>query len=114
MSTNEAATSRVYPPNVAVLRIRTGPCAGSWYEFNRGRVCLGRSVSCDIVLDHLSVAREHAVVERTEGGHVLSDTGTLMGTYLNRERVRGTATLREGDEVQIGVYRLIFHAPNRQ
>lgn len=101
----------VRSPEAAVLRIRTGPYAGSWYEFTRRRVRLGRAVSCDIVLDHLSVASEHAVVEHAEGGHVLSDTGTLTGTYLNRERVLGRAELREGDEVRIGVYRLIFHAP---
>ena len=37
------------------------------------------------------------------------DVGSLNGTYVNRTLVDGTATLRDGDEVQIGKFRMIFH-----
>ena len=40
-------------------------------------------------------------------GYVLRDVGSLNGTYVNRERV-DEATLRHGDELQIGRYRLSF------
>jgi pSer/pThr/pTyr-binding forkhead associated (FHA) protein len=35
------------------------------------------------------------------------DVGSLNGTYVNRERVE-SATLSNGDEVQIGKFRLVF------
>jgi pSer/pThr/pTyr-binding forkhead associated (FHA) protein len=37
----------------------------------------------------------------------LQDEGSLNGTYLNRHRIE-TAELADGDEVQIGKYRLTF------
>ena len=37
----------------------------------------------------------------------LEDQGSLNGTFVNRERVE-TAELRDGDELQIGKYRLTF------
>ena len=41
------------------------------------------------------------------GDFVIDDTGSLNGTYVNRERV-GTAVLARGDEVGIGKFRLVF------
>ena len=38
---------------------------------------------------------------------MIEDTGSLNGTYVNRRRVE-RATLEDGDEVQIGKYRLTF------
>ena len=35
------------------------------------------------------------------------DVGSLNGTYVNRERIE-TATLKGGDEVQIGKFKLVF------
>ena len=37
----------------------------------------------------------------------LEDQGSLNGTFVNRERVE-TAELSDGDELQIGKYRLTF------
>jgi len=38
---------------------------------------------------------------------VVVDVGSLNGTYVNREPV-DTALLANGDEVQIGKFRLVF------
>ena len=35
--------------------------------------------------------------------------GSLNGTYVNRDRIDEVA-LKDGDEVQIGKYRLVFFA----
>ena len=42
------------------------------------------------------------------GGYAVRDSGSLNGTYVNRQRVE-EATLRAGDEVQIGKYRMSYH-----
>jgi pSer/pThr/pTyr-binding forkhead associated (FHA) protein len=39
----------------------------------------------------------------------VSDLGSLNGTYVNRERVE-SAALVDRDEIQIGKFRLVFHA----
>ena len=38
---------------------------------------------------------------------MVRDVGSLNGTYLNRERIED-APLTNGDEVQIGKFRLVF------
>jgi len=68
---------------------------------------VGRHPDSEIFLDDITVSRRHVVLDRTEGGYVLRDVGSLNGTYVNRERA-DEARLRHGDEVQIGRYRLSF------
>jgi len=43
------------------------------------------------------------------GVFAIVDSGSLNGVYVNSQRMHTTA-LRDGDEVQIGKFRLIFHA----
>jgi pSer/pThr/pTyr-binding forkhead associated (FHA) protein len=60
-----------------------------------------------VFLDDITVSREHARIERTANGLVLTDEGSLNGTYVNRQRIE-SARLSDGDELQIGKYRLTF------
>ena len=53
--------------------------------------------------------RRHAEIRRSRGGYVLRDVGSLNGTYLNRQRI-DEGTLRNGDELQIGKFKLVFLA----
>ncbi len=48
------------------------------------------------------------LIER-DGGYVVEDLGSLNGTFVNRKRIE-TAALEEGDELQIGKYRMTFIA----
>ena len=68
---------------------------------------LGRSPDCDIFLDDVTVSRKHAVIEKSEGVHVLEDLESLNGTFLNRSRIE-RASLSDGDELQIGKYKLSY------
>ena len=52
------------------------------------------------------------VPPRTAATFTVRDVGSLNGTYVNRERVEA-ATLSNGDEVQIGKFRLVFIAGPR-
>ena len=67
----------------------------------------GRHPRSDIFLDDITVSRRHVEVSRSPSGYVLRDVGSLNGTYVNRERI-DEATLNEGDEVQIGKFKLVF------
>ena len=62
------------------------------------------------MLDGVTVSRRHAEFRRhDETFVVVVDVGSFNGTYLNRVSVH-MATLDDGDEIQIGKFRLIFHA----
>lgn len=73
----------------------------------------GRHPDSDIFLDDVTVSRRHAEF-RLEGNefHVV-DVGSLNGTYVNREPV-DSAVLANGDEVQIGKFRLVFLIGSKQ
>ena len=49
----------------------------------------------------------HAVLVRDQARFTLEDKGSLNGTFLNRRRIE-SAELADGDELQIGKYRLTF------
>ena len=44
-----------------------------------------------------------------DGTFVVEDQGSLNGTFVNRRRI-DSAPLAEGDELQIGKYRMTFIA----
>ena len=68
----------------------------------------GRQRKTDIFLDDFTVSRRHAQFIRENDAFTVRDSGSLNGTYVNRERI-DSAVLHNGDEVQIGKYRLSFY-----
>ncbi|RJP31218.1 MAG: FHA domain-containing protein [Actinobacteria bacterium] len=93
----------------ALLVIRKGPDAGMSFTINRDVIVVGRHPESDIFLDDITVSRRHAEIRREGFTFNLLDTGSLNGTYLNRERIEASP-LENGDEVQIGKFRLLFFA----
>jgi hypothetical protein len=92
----------------ATLVIRSGGGReGEHFPLAVDRMTLGRAPNADVFLDDITVSREHAVLERQGDGVHLRDCGSLNGTYVNRQRVESTV-LGDGDELQIGKYRLTF------
>jgi pSer/pThr/pTyr-binding forkhead associated (FHA) protein len=62
---------------------------------------LGRSPAADVMLEHLSVSRRHAVVATRGEVVVVLDDRSLNGVLVNGERV-GEAVLAHGDEIRLG------------
>jgi hypothetical protein len=86
-----------------------GGRVGESFAVQGERMSIGRRPDADVFLDDITVSRDHAVlVRRAEHWH-LDDCGSLNGTYVNRQRI-DSQRLEEGDEVQIGKYKLTFHA----
>jgi adenylate cyclase len=63
---------------------------------------LGRHPNNTIQLLDKIVSKEHCTIEFREGRFVLRDLGSLNGTYVNGERVRGETFLKHGDEIALG------------
>jgi pSer/pThr/pTyr-binding forkhead associated (FHA) protein len=100
------------PPGIALLVVRRGPNAGARFLLDHDVTTSGRHPDSDIFLDDVTVSRRHAEFHRGGSGFTVRDVGSLNGTYVNRERVE-SATLSNGDEVQIGKFRLVFIAGPR-
>jgi hypothetical protein len=71
------------------------------------RTRIGRSPDCDIFLDDVTVSRNHATLVERDGSFYVEDQASLNGTFVNRRRI-DSAQLENGDELQIGKYRLTF------
>jgi FHA domain-containing protein/zinc ribbon protein len=84
-----------------------GGRSGETFAPQGERTSIGRSPECGIFLDDVTVSRKHAVLVQREGRWLVEDQGSLNGTFVNRKRVE-TAELDDGDELQIGKYRLTF------
>ncbi len=86
-----------------------GGRVGESFPVQGERMSIGRRPDSDVFLDDVTVSRDHALlIERADQWH-LDDCGSLNGTYVNRSRIE-SQRLEEGDEVQIGKYKLTFHA----
>jgi pSer/pThr/pTyr-binding forkhead associated (FHA) protein len=92
---------------VGILVVKRGPNVGSRFALDADVVRAGRHPESDIFLDDITVSRRHAEIVREGGHYVVRDVGSLNGTYLNRERVE-SAPLADGDELQIGTFKLVF------
>ena len=67
---------------------------------------IGRSSAADVRFDDATVSRRHALIVLTEDGELRAlDDRSLNGLFVNGERV-DWAPLTDGDELEIGCYRL--------
>lgn len=106
--TTEMALEADLIRRAAVLVVTQGAAAGSRFELSGIRVTLGRHPDSDIFLDDITVSRNHAEIYREGLVPRVKDMGSLNGTYLNSHRVE-EAGLKDGDELQIGRFKLVFH-----
>lgn len=95
------------PEGQALLVVKRGPNAGSRFLLDQGTTSAGRHPDSDIFLDDVTVSRRHAEFRSDAGSFTVVDVGSLNGSYVNREPV-DSASLSNGDEVQIGKFRLVF------
>ncbi|MFF7240955.1 FHA domain-containing protein [Streptomyces collinus] len=110
LSPEAQAAVDALPLGSALLVVRRGPNSGSRFLLDSDLTTAGRHPQSDIFLDDVTVSRRHVEFRRAgDGSFTVADVGSLNGTYVNRERIDQVA-LSNGDEVQIGKYRLVFYA----
>ena len=72
-------------------------------------VTIGRLPECDVVVDDAGASRQHARIQRTESGFVLTDLGSTNGTMVNGEPIQ-EHVLENGDRITIGETELEFRS----
>ncbi|MEC5212323.1 hypothetical protein RCH06_000863 [Polaromonas sp. CG_9.5] len=76
-------------------------------QLTKDRVTLGRRPYNDIVIDHLGVSGEHALVQVLGSETFIEDLNSTNGTYINGKTVK-KQLLKNSDVIEIGKYRIQY------
>lgn len=94
------------PP--ARLVMITPPAPGAEFALTSERVRIGRAEDLDIWVNHRSISREHAEIQKEpDGGLRLIDLGSANGVRVNGEDVQNSL-LGSGDVLELGQVRFRF------
>ena len=109
-SVDDRATQvRRIPPKF-LLRGAAGAQAGRLVPIY-GRLLIGRTAECDLVLEESGIADQHAVLKTLSEGLFLRDLGSAKGSLVNGKRVRD-CELRHGDQLEFGQVRFLVQSVN--
>src|SRR5262249_1454248 len=65
-------------------------------------VTIGRSSSNNVFVDDPDASRHHAEIRRRGNQFILSDLGSVNGTWLKNRRITVPRELEDGDQIRIG------------
>jgi pSer/pThr/pTyr-binding forkhead associated (FHA) protein len=71
-------------------------------ELDSEPLSVGRDPNCSVALFDDSVSRRHATIEPFQGGHLVTDSGSTNGTYVNERRIVESRRLEAGDRIRFG------------
>lgn len=108
LSEDEKNAVRALPSGSALLIAHSGPNKGARFLLDTDESIAGRHPNAEIFLDDVTVSRRHAKFTRKGETFLLSDIGSLNGTYINGDRI-DEIQLNSGVQVQIGKFRLNFY-----
>jgi pSer/pThr/pTyr-binding forkhead associated (FHA) protein len=89
------------------LVVKLGDNIVQRYVIDKDLISIGRAKDNDIVIENLSVSRNHARIRRQGNSYVLTDLNSANGTFVNNVRVTKTEIL-DGDIITIGKHQLHF------
>lgn len=95
------------PSGHAILVVRGGEDEGTYFDIGSALTTIGRHEDSKICLDDITVSRHHSEIHHSGGRYIVRDAGSLNGTYVNQKRI-DVVELTQGDELQVGKYRLVF------
>lgn len=89
------------------LILKLGDTVVQRYVFDKDIISIGRSRDNDVVVDNLSVSRNHARLRRQNGKFILTDLNSANGTYVNNVRVSKTEIV-DNDVITLGKHTIQF------
>lgn len=97
------------------ITIVKGPMSGETFLLDENDITLGRDPKNSVFLNDMTVSRHHAHIELSgiaQGYATIEDLGSLNGTWVDGAIVN-KAVLKDGSTIQIGTFRMVFHANRR-
>lgn len=95
-------------PHVAGGKPASLVAAGQRVELSGAGLVLGRSRSCDVVLEDPNASRRHAAVRPVAGGWQVEDLGSTNGVSVNGIAIDSARLLSSGDVISLGHTELVF------
>jgi pSer/pThr/pTyr-binding forkhead associated (FHA) protein len=93
----------------ATIALLVNPLSGQEFNLARYSVSIGREIGNDVVLStDKTISRQHAIVHHLNGEYFLEDLNSKNGSRVNGNPVKSKTSLSSGDEVCIGITRLVF------
>ncbi len=86
-----------------------GPLSGTSWVLNSETI-IGRDPTCDVQIFDRQVSRKHAKIETGNNSQaVIFDLDSKNGVYLNGDRIKRSAKIKDGDAIKIAlIQELIF------
>jgi signal transduction histidine kinase len=103
----EEPTGRV-GTSVRLVCVAGGVDLGRTFKLSRMPVTIGRGTQVEVALYGKDISRQHARITTMGRDYAIEDLGSVNGTYLNGVEVKGKATVRVGDRVQLGSTIFVF------
>ncbi len=98
------------PEQYGMLFIQNGAMMGKTLLLDRPILILGRSAECSIVMDDVSISRQHVQFSRQANGDYVQDLTSRNGTLVNNEPLPAPRLLRTGDQICLGTINLEYTA----
>lgn len=95
-------------PSTSSHRAQLRDVAGRCYPLETVVTGIGRRGDNSVVIDDPKVSRHHATIIDTGADFVINDLRSGNGVEVARERIRGSATLRDGDVIGIAGHLFTF------
>jgi pilus assembly protein CpaF len=92
---------------MALVIVSGGEYNGHQFEVEGGRLTIGRSIDCDVILRNKDVSSRHAQILTRDKVCWLQDLGSLNGTVYRKRKIVHQA-LAANDEFSIGEYRFVL------
>ncbi len=96
------------PDSQSGLTASLDATSGERHSVEGPATSIGRHSSNDIAVRDTKMSRRHAIILNTGTGFVIYDTGSANGIRLNGQRITGSATLADGDNLRIGSSEFVF------
>jgi signal transduction histidine kinase len=93
-------------PRLIVVK---GADEGKRFELSGPIVAVGRDAANQIRLHDTEVSRRHAELRETQDGYILTDLGSVNGSFINNKPAK-EAVLHSGDHIQIGQTVFVYSA----
>ena len=81
---------------------------GRTYPLRGAATRIGRLPDNDVVLDDATVSRYHAMIVDTGTSFVVTDLRSANGVTVAGNRIRGSATVTDGDRIRVGDHEFTF------